>query len=1038
MGTAQVTSDTATLRRTAGDTAARAGAHEPVAIVGIGCRLPGGIETPGALWQGLRDASAHRGGLLDDIAGFDADLFRIPPAEARRMDPRQRIALETAWAALEDARIVHDELAGSRTGVFLGTTARGHDDAALPARIARTLGLAGPASAVPAACGSSLTAAHLAVRALREGEADLALAGGVDVLRSPRTTPGAGRAGDVRGGSGRAGDVRGEGCGVLVLRRLSDALTAGDRVYAVIRGSAVAVAVTDSDATATATATASATVTVTATADDVRDGPTDTGSYGQEPVEGVVALLRAALALHHGEGRRRAGVGGFGPGGVPTRLALEEAPYRRRLFVPLAADSAQGLRAATDALTERIRTGGAWYVPELLGRATGTHRVVAAVAHPGELADALRTHVAARAQDPADRPDALAFCFCGPGPQWLDASRDLLGEPAFRAALDECDLALRPFTGRSVTEELLADRAELRPERPGGDLPVLFALQTAVARTLSAWGVEPAVVLGRSTGEVAAAVFAGALPLAEGARLVATWSRLVAERADAGDARQTGDAGERDPAPELARRLGALRTRTATVPFWSAVTGGYTDGSDLGAAYWARALCAPSPAPGTAAPRAPGGGRGLRILSITPYPGSCPTPRPGPDGDRPHVLSTGRRGRGARRALEDVAAALWCDGFDVNWGAVTGRRRHRGGPAPVALTVSGRTARARAENAGRLARHLDGTPDAGLLDVAYTAARHRPHLEHRASVVAESSAEAAEALRALAAGRDHPGLVAGTLAARTGLAVLFPGEGSRRIGMGRELYAAFPGFRRALDEVCAALDPHLPLPLVAVLFGAADGPDAALVREARFAQPALFAVEVASYRLWESWGVVPAAVAGLGVGEVAAAHVAGVLDLADAARLVAARGRLTHPDAVPGEFGQAAAECVFGVPSMTWVSTVTGRTVSAGEAADPGYWVRQAGDAVRFVDALRTLERSGAGRYVECGPGVEAGEVRFLTRALGALHVAGQDIAWERVLAAGVPVDLPAYAFQREHHGFGPDGPVRAPGEFRVRLQHHP
>ncbi|MEU8891600.1 acyltransferase domain-containing protein [Streptomyces sp. NPDC048442] len=1007
MGTAQVNSDTAPLLGTAQETAVRetavretaaretaapetaaretavretavrAGAGEPVAIVGIGCRLPGGIETPAALWQGLRDATVHRGGLLDDITGFDADLFRVPPAEARRMDPRRRIALETAWAALEDARIVHDGPTGSRTGVFLGTTEQGYDGAALPARIARTLGLRGPAPAVPAAGGSSLTAVHLAVRALREGAADLALAGGVDVRRGPRSTL-------------KAEGVRGEGCGIVVLRRLSDALTAGDRVYAVVRGSAV-----------------------------VGSGPHPAG-----PAAGVVGLLSTALALHHGE--LPAGEGELG--GARTGLVLAEAPYRRRLFVPLAADSAEGLRAAADMLADRIRTGDTWYVPELLGRATGSHRVVAAVAHRGELADALRTHIAARAQDPG-RPDALAFCFGGPDTHRLDASRDLLGasrdllgEPAFRAALDECDRALRPYTGRlvtgrlvtrrsviprSVTGELLADRAASGPE--------LFALQTAIARTLSAWGVEPAVVLGEGTGEVAAAVFAGVLPLADAARLITTWSRLVAERADAGS--REVDAGAGELAPELERRLGTLRTRLATVPFWSAVTGGYTDGSDLDAAYWARALCAP--APRAEAPRALPGGRALRVLAITPHPG------------------------GARQALEDVAAALWCDGFDVDWGAVTGRRR-RGGPAPVALTVSGRTARARAENAGRLARHLDGTPDAGLLDVAYTAARHRPHLEYRASVVAASSAEAAEALRALAAGHGHPGLVAGTPDMRapdmkvpdmrapdrgTDLAVLFPGEGSRRIGMGRELYAAFPRFRWAFDEVCAALDPHLPLPLVAVLFGAADGPDAVLVQETRFAQPALFAVEVASYRLWESWGVVPAAVAGHAVGEVAAAHVAGVLDLADAARLAAARGRLAQADARPGEFGRVAAQCVFRAPSMTWVSTVTGRAVSADEAADPGYWVRQVRDPVRFVDAIATWERSGAGRYLECGPAGEWDEVRALTRELGVLHVAGQDIDWERVFAGGVPVDLPSYAFQRTSSG-APEPPVKMWGRF--------
>ncbi|MEV7019939.1 acyltransferase domain-containing protein [Streptomyces sp. NPDC093991] len=1210
---------------------ARADAHEPVAIVGIGCRLPGGIETPEALRQSLFDGGGaagevsggswdtaerldagprvpgpttpRRGGFLDDVAGFDADLFRIPPAEARRMAPHQRIALETAWAALEDAHIAHDGLAGSRVGVFMGTTARaGHPatgadpdgtgtccvaggaDAIVPARIAHALGLDGPALAVATACGSSLTAAHLAVRSLQGGEVDLALTGGVDVLPGPHTTAAMTKSGGPPP-DGRcrafdadaAGTVRGEGCGVLVLRRLSDALAAGDRVYAVIRGGAVHhhggtadgpaapgpgeradvvraawqdagvgpehVAYVEALGTGTPLGDRKAAEVLGAVFADgrtraLRVGRAETDFGHLESAAGVVGLMRTALALHHGElpaarhpltgsaagplqvvaertpwpgdGRRYAGVSGFGHGAATAHVALEEAPYRRRLFVPLAADSAADLRAAADALAGRVRAGAAPYAPELPDRATGRHRVVAAVDHPGELADALREHLAAHARGPAARPDALAFCFSGPGSQWLGMGRDLLGEPAFRAALDECDRALRPFTGWSVIEELLAERATSRLERTDVAQPVLFALQTALARTLSAWGAEPAVVFGQSAGEVAAAVFAGALPLAEGARLIVTWSRLVTEPAGAGD-----------PAPELEQCLGALRTRPTAVPFWSAVTGGYADGACLDAAYWARALCAP--ARPDEAVRSFAGGRVLRVVEITPHPVAGSALRCGLDaldGDQPRVLSTGRRDQGARQALEDVAAVLWCDGSDIDWGAVTGRRRRRAATAPVVLTVSGRTARARAANAARLAGHLDRTPDAGLLDVAYTAALHRSHLEHRASVVAASSAEAAQALRALADDRAHPGLITGTAAAAPDLAVLFTGRAGQRIGRGRELYAAFPRFRRALDEVCAALDPYLRLPLVAVLFASEDGPDAALIHEPEFTQPGLFAVEVALFRLWESWGVVPAAVAGHAAGEVAAAHVAGVLDLADAARLVAARGRLTqacergeamacvqapepevievlarvggrvavaevngpdrtvvsgdgaavesvmawftgegrrvrrlevshavqspHLDAMLGEFEQVAAECVFGEPSIMWVSTVTGGVVSADAVSDPGYWVRQVRAPVRFLDAVRTLESSGVGRYAECGPaGVlsgtgascvaqpavfvgsqpgadePVGEVQSLLRALGALHVAGQDIRWKRVFPTGVlavPVDLPVYAFQREQH----------------------
>ncbi|MCQ4208855.1 acyltransferase domain-containing protein [Streptomyces longispororuber] len=980
----------------------RAPDPEPIAIVGIGCRLPGGIDTPDALWQALLDG-ADTGGFLDDVTGFDADLFRIPAAEARRLDPARTIALETSWAALEDARIVHDAVAHGRTGVFMGTTAP-----TVPVAIAHALEVPeGHPLAVATACGSSLAAVHLAVRALRDGAADLALAGGVSAPPGPRTTR----------------SVRDEGCGILVLRRLSDALAAGDRVHALIRDSAPA----DDPARILPLAPA-----------EIQVG--DGGEGGSDGVVGVVALTKAALALHHGElpaglhtgadrtpwpgdARRHAVVSGTG-----THVTLEEPPHRPRLFVPLAADSASGLRAAADELTRRVRAGGSWYAPELLGRATGTHRTVATVDRTGELADALRTHVDRHARSGAARPDALAYCFSGRGGEWLGMGRDLLGEPAFRAALDACDRALLPFTGWSVTAELLAGPDTSRLARADVVQPVLFALQTSVARTLSAWGVEPTVVLGQGTGEVAAAVVAGALPLAEGARLITAWSRRSAQRACL--------------APELRRSLGALRNGPGTIPFWSTSTGGYVDGADLDAGYWARGMR--SHARLADATRALADGRRLRVVEITPHPVARLALRRGLDragGDQPRILSTGHRDRPARQALEDVAAALWCDGTDVDWGAVTGRRRRRAAAGPVAVTVSGRTARARADNAARLADRLDGTPDAGLPDVAYTAARHRPHLEHRAGVVASSAAEAALALRALAHDRGHPDLVTGTAVTGPGLALLFPGQDGRQSGVGRELYAHFPAYRQALDEVCAALDPHLRLPLVAVLFAAQDGPDAALIHEPEFARPALFAVEVALYRLWQSWGVTPSAVAGHGAGEVAAAHVAGALGLTDAARLVAAsRGlRSPHRGAVPDEFARAVAACAFREPSIAWVSAVTGGPASAGEVADPAYWVRDTG---RFADAVRTLERSGVGRFVECGPAATPattgascvrepavlvasqdaardpdeplGEVRALVRALGALHVAGQAIAWERVFATGAPVDLPIYAFQRE------------------------
>jgi len=311
---------------------------------------------------------------------------------------------------------------------------------------------------------------------------------------------------------------------------------------------------------------------------------------------------------------------------------------------------------------------------------------------------------------------------------------------------------------------------------------------------------------------------------------------------------------------------------------------------------------------------------------------------------------------------------------------------------------------------------VDGDP----LDTAFSLATTRAALAHRSVVIADGVEQAREVW---AGGQEISGV-----AGEHKVAFLFSGQGSQRAGMGRELYERFPVFARALDEVCATLDPQVGKPVrEAMLAGLDDTGDA---------QPALFAFQVALFRLVRSWGVRPDMVAGHSVGEIAAAHVAGVLTLADAAGLVAARGRLmgalpacgamvaveaAESDVLPllgnevslaavngetamvvsgaesavlriaghfprtkrlrvshafhsplmepmlADFGRVVEKLSFQPPTIPFVSTVTGAPVTT-EIADPAYWVRHVRDTVRFADAVAAMRAENVTAAVEIGP----------------------------------------------------------------------
>ncbi|KUO23035.1 hypothetical protein AQJ91_00175 [Streptomyces dysideae] len=262
----------------------------------------------------------------------------------------------------------------------------------------------------------------------------------------------------------------------------------------------------------------------------------------------------------------------------------------------------------------------------------------------------------------------------------------------------------------------------------------------------------------------------------------------------------------------------------------------------------------------------------VRLLTeARPWPREEGRPR------RAGVSSFGISGTNAHVLLEEAAPEP---------AAGTGAARAGG---PVAWALSAKTAAALRDQAARLDTFLDAADaDADPYDVGHALALARAAFDERAVVVADDTGTLRAKVRALAedTAGSLPGVARGSRT-KGRLAVLFTGQGSQRLGMGRELYETYPAYAAAFDAVVAELDRHLPRPLKEVVLD-----DAAALDRTEFTQPALFAVEVALYRLYESWGVRPHALAGHSIGELAAAHVAGVWSLADAARLVAARGRL--------------------------------------------------------------------------------------------------------------------------------------------------
>ncbi|WP_027133349.1 type I polyketide synthase [Geminicoccus roseus] len=679
----------------------------PIAIVGLSCRLPGAAD-PAAFWQLLLEGtdairevppdrwpidrlydpdpqlpgrmSTRFGGFLDQVDRFDAEFFQISPREAAQIDPQQRLALELAWEACEDAAWRTSRLAGKRAGVFLGAmwsdyarlladaegiaqhTATGQDTSIVSARISYVLGLDGPSLTVNTACSSALVAVHLACQSLRSGESELALAGGVHLVLSPDSTIAMTKFGAMAP-DGRCkafdasanGYVRGEGGGLVALKPLARAQADGDRIYAVILGSAVnndgpsnGLTAPNPDAQRAMLDDALAAARLAPAEIDYVEAH-GTGTALGDPIE--AGALGAVL------GRGRAPSERLRIGSVKTNIGhLEAAAGAAGLIKTVLALQARHLPASLhfhapsphidfEKLNLQVQARGEPW-PER------GHPPTAGVSSFGF--GGTNAHVVLRAgPEPVRAAADPVWVFAGNGGVWPGMGRDLLAHaPEFAELVDRLDRHLAGLGCEWRLRDLLSDgRLAPRIEEPAFAQPALYAWQLGVAVLLRVHGIVPAAVVGHSVGEIAASVVAGILDEADGLRIVVERSRLQAETAGRGTMAlamaesqavlpllgpDIAVAGRNAPratllsgAPEaldacLARleaagmtalpvrvpvayhgpqmeplrpRLEAalqdLRPRDAAIPFFSTVTGDLLPGAALDAAYWGRNLRQP-------------------------------------------------------------------------------------------------------------------------------------------------------------------------------------------------------------------------------------------------------------------------------------------------------------------------------------------------------------------------------------------------------------------------------------------------------------
>lgn len=623
-------------------------------------------------------------------------------------------------------------------------------------------------------------------------------------------------------------------------------------------------------------------------------------------------------------------VSSFGWGGTNCHLILEELPASRAEILLL-----EG-REVEEVLGGHARGPGEGF------------RLAVSVRAPEEMPERMAAFLAGQPRAGVSRGrgerHGLVFVFSGMGAMWAGIGRDLLRvDPLVRARLEQCDRLLRPWVGWSLLDELVTGDRWLRAEV---SIPGVFAVQAALSDLWRSWGIEPDAVIGHSCGEIAAAYAAGVLSLEEGIRVSVVYGRTLGKIDGPGGigvlelppdeaARRIADrglplelAGRLSPSsatvagpggavdllvaevkaegrfaarvavdaaahtvgvephlPAMREQLAGLAPRRPAVPLVSTLTGGPLD-RPMDGDYWAANL-RQTVLFSDGVEHLLGAGFDL-FLQIDAHP-ILATPLEQTFAGRGRALASLRRREDPRSVLFDSLGALWAAGRPVRREAV--HPDPRAEAAVELLPLSARTPEALRDLARSTAGVLREEADGTHRDVCRQAARGRGQHEHGLGLTGRSRADLAGKLEAFARGEMVPGAVSGRRPRgdRGKLVFVFAGQGPQWPGMGRQLLAEEPVFRQAFERCDDLLLPYLGDSLLRRMEreGALD--------QTEVAQPALFALEVALATLWRSWGIVPDAVVGHSVGEIAAAWAAGILSLEEAARVAALRGRAMEP-----------------------------------------------------------------------------------------------------------------------------------------------